>query len=108
MPRQITATQLKARLDAREPVYLVDVRQPWEHEKAALPNSLLVPLDELAARAAELQPAPGALVVVYCHHGIRSLSGAALLDRLGVKEVVSLDGGIEAWSLHVDATVPRY
>ncbi len=108
MPRQITATQLKVRLDAHEPVYLVDVRQPWEPEKAALPKSQLVPLNELAARAAEVKPPPGALVVVYCHHGIRSLSGAAILERLGVKDVVSLAGGIDEWSLHVDPSVPRY
>jgi adenylyltransferase/sulfurtransferase len=108
MPREITATQLKARLDAKESVYLVDVRQPWEHDLAALPNSLLVPLHELAVRAAELTPPPEALVVVYCHHGIRSLAGASLLERLGFPQVVSLAGGIEGWSLHVDATVPRY
>jgi adenylyltransferase/sulfurtransferase len=108
MPRQITVTQLKASLDAGEPVFLVDVRQPWEHETAALPNSLLLPLDQLAARGGELAPPPGALVVAYCHHGIRSLAGAALLERLGLANVVSLAGGIDAWSLYVDPAVPRY
>jgi rhodanese-related sulfurtransferase len=108
MPRQISAMQLKARLDENAPVYLVDVRQPWEHDTAALPNSLLLPLDQLPARAAEVSPPPGALVVVYCHLGIRSLSAAALLERLGMPDVVSLAGGIEAWSLYVDPTVPRY
>jgi rhodanese-related sulfurtransferase len=108
MPQQISPTQLKARLDAKEPVYLIDVRQAWEHETAALPNSVLLPLDELPARASELAPPPGALVAVYCHHGIRSLSAAALLEQLGVPEVVSLAGGIEAWSLYVDPTVTRY
>ncbi len=108
MPRQITVQQLKARLDAKEPTYLVDVRQPWEHATAALPDNLLLPLDQLAVRADEMAPPPGALVVVYCHHGIRSLTGAALLERLGVSNVVSLAGGIDAWSLLVDAGVPRY
>jgi rhodanese-related sulfurtransferase len=108
MPRQITVQQLKARLDANAPVYLVDVRQPWEHETAALPDSLLLPLDQLAARAAEVAPPQGVPVVVYCHHGIRSLSAAALLERLGLPDVVSLAGGIDAWSLYVDHSVPRY
>jgi rhodanese-related sulfurtransferase len=108
MPREISATQLKARLDAKEPVYLIDVRQLWEYETAALPNSVLLPLNELPDRASELAPPPGALVVVYCHLGIRSLSAAALLEQLGVPEVVSLAGGIEAWSLYVDPTVTRY
>ena len=108
MPREITVTQLKKRLDANEPVYLIDVRQPWEHDTAALPNSLLLPLHQLSARAAEVSPPPGALVVVYCHHGIRSLSGAALLERLGLPDVVSLAGGIDAWSLAIDPKVARY
>jgi rhodanese-related sulfurtransferase len=46
--------------------------------------------------------------VVYCHHGIRSLSGANLLERHGLTNVVSLAGGIDAWSLEIDPQVPRY
>jgi adenylyltransferase/sulfurtransferase len=106
--RQINVRDLAVKLAAREPVYFVDVRQPWEHEIAALPNSVVLPLDELMNRLGELQPADGALVVVYCHHGIRSLSGAALLEGAGFKKVVSLAGGIDAWSLEIDPTIPRY
>jgi rhodanese-related sulfurtransferase len=106
--REIDVRELADRLKAREPVYLLDVRLPWEHETAALPGSRLIPLRELPARAAEVRPPEGALVVVYCHHGIRSLSGAALLERLGLPDVVSLAGGIDAWSRYVDSGVPRY
>jgi rhodanese-related sulfurtransferase len=106
--REIDVRQLADRLQAQEPVYLLDVRQPWEHETAALPGSRLIPLPELPARAAEVRPPEGALVVVYCHHGIRSRSGAALLEHLGWPDVVSLAGGIDAWSLDVDPRVPRY
>lgn len=105
MVPQITVAELKARLDAQEPTYLVDVRQPWEHEVAALPDSVLIPLPELPSHLDEIDPPAGALVVVYCHHGVRSLSGAALLAQHGA---VSLAGGIEAWSLHIDPGVPRY
>src|SRR5689334_6748582 len=108
MVKQITVHDLAARLQRGEPTLLVDVRQPWEHEMAALADSQLVPLQELAAEAASVQPPAGALVVVYCHHGIRSLSGAAILERQGLSNVVSLAGGIDAWSLLVDPTVPRY
>jgi rhodanese-related sulfurtransferase len=87
---------------------LLDVRQAWEHELAALPDSLLIPLDELLARVGEISPAPDALVVVYCHHGVRSLHGAALLQAMGHRHVASLAGGIDAWSREVDARVPRY
>jgi len=74
--RQVDVRRLAAKLKAGEPVYLLDVRQPWEHETAALPGSVLIPLDQLAARAGEVRPPEGAAVVVYCRHGVRSLSGA--------------------------------
>ena len=108
MVQEIHPRDLAAKLAAGEAVYLVDVRQAWEHETAALPGSLLIPLPQLPARAHEIQPPRGALVVVYCHHGIRSLSAAAFLDREGIKRVASLAGGIEAWSVQVDSKVPRY
>jgi adenylyltransferase/sulfurtransferase len=106
--RQISVHELAAKREANEPVYLLDVRQPWEHQTAALPGSILIPLPQLASRAAEVQPPAEALVVVYCHHGIRSLSGAALLERRGLTNVVSLAGGIDAWSQEIDPQVPRY
>jgi rhodanese-related sulfurtransferase len=105
---QINVHQLARRLEKREPTYLLDVRQQWEHDTSALPGSVLVPLDQLSLLAEEIQPAEDALVVVYCHHGIRSLSGAAMLQRLGFRNVASLAGGIDAWSLLVDPTLPRY
>ena len=108
MVRQLHVKELAARLRAGAPVYLLDVRQPWEHELAALPGSHLIPLDQLPARAGEVRPAEGVPVVVYCHHGIRSLTGAALLERRGLPDVASLAGGIDAWSLLVDPGVPRY
>jgi adenylyltransferase/sulfurtransferase len=108
MVKQISVQDLATRLSAGDPVHLIDVRQPWEHETAALPGSLLIPLNELPTRADEIQPPEGALVVAYCHHGIRSLSAAAFLEQAGIKPVVSLAGGIDAWSLHVDSRMPRY
>src|SRR5690242_3794874 len=106
--KQIEARELARKLAAKEPVCLIDVRQPWEHEIAALPNSQLIPLPELLNRHGEIQPAIGALVVLYCHHGIRSISAAALLERLGIPETASLVGGIDAWSREVDPHVPTY
>ena len=108
MVRQLHVKELAARLEAGAPVYLLDVRQPWEHELAALPGSHLIPLDQLPARAGEVRPAEGVPVVVYCHHGIRSLSGAAILQQLGHDNVYSLAGGIDAWSARIDPSVPRY
>jgi len=86
---------------------LLDVRHPEEHAYAALPGSLHIPLHELEERQDELTPLTGQEVVVYCHHGVRSLSGAAFLLSLGI-DARSLAGGIDRWSLAIDPKVPRY
>ena len=91
-----------------ESIYLIDVRQPWEHEVARLPDDILVPLQELADRADEITPPAGALVVTYCHHGVRSINATAILEKLGHTNVASLADGIDAWSQLVDPGVARY
>jgi adenylyltransferase/sulfurtransferase len=106
--RQIETSDLVEKLARGEPVYLFDVREPWEHERAALPKSQLIPLNELRHRAEEIQVPEGTMIVVYCRHGIRSLSAAALLGQWGFSNVASLRGGIDAWSIQIDPRVPRY
>lgn len=106
--REITVEALAERLEKGEPTVLVDVREHWEHEIAHLPESILAPLGVLPDHVDEIPEAEDALVVVYCHHGIRSLGGAAILQRLGIEKAVSLAGGIDAWSRRIDPKVPRY
>lgn len=108
MIAQIHPAALRDRLAAGQPTVLVDVREPWEHQYCHLAGDVLMPLGELDEHAADLQVPPGALVVVYCHHGVRSLHGAAYLQGLGVGPVASLQGGIDLWSAEVDPAVPRY
>jgi rhodanese-related sulfurtransferase len=108
MVRQIHPQDVKAKVDAGEAVLFVDVRQPEEYALCRIAGSVLIPLGELAGRVGELDPPAGATVVVYCHHGMRSLSGAAVLAQAGLPNVVSMAGGIEMWSLLVDPAVPRY
>ena len=108
MPRQISVDELARMLAAAEPVFLIDVRQPWEHETATLQGGVLIPLPELDERWTEARPPMPALIVTYCHHGIRSLGAAALLESRGLGPVASLAGGIEAWSLRIDPKIPRY
>ncbi|MFL5309184.1 MAG: rhodanese-like domain-containing protein [Myxococcales bacterium] len=108
MAAEISVDDLSRRLDRGERPLLVDVRQPWEHQLARLPGSLLLPLGELPSRTAEVQPDPGQLVVCYCHHGVRSLHAAEVLSGAGLPGVVSLAGGIDAWSEQIDPSVPRY
>lgn len=108
MVEEIGVEELEQRLKDGLPTLLVDVRQEWEHELAALPDSLLIPLGQLPHRADEVEPEEGTLVVVYCHHGVRSLTGAVILSSQGIERAVSLAGGIDAWSEIVDPDVPKY
>jgi rhodanese-related sulfurtransferase len=108
MRLEITARELAARLASGAPTLLVDVRQPWEHALVAIADSTLVPLDELPARHRTLVPPPGALVVTYCHHGLRSLDAAMFLATQGWSDVVSLAGGIDAWAREIDPALSRY
>ena len=108
MPSEIMPRELVARLAAGAPTFLLDVRQAWEHALVALDQSTLIPLGELADRHRELRVPPGALVVAYCHHGVRSLSAARFLVERGWPDVTSLAGGVDAWAVDVDPTLARY
>ncbi len=85
---------------------LVDVREPWEHDAARIEDSLLIPLREIPGNISHL--AGTEPIVLYCHHGIRSLDAAAWLRSQGIGTARSMAGGIERWSVEVDPNVPRY
>ncbi len=97
-----------ASMASEHPPFLLDVRQPEEHAIAALPDSKLIPLREIPGRLHEIEACKERTLIVYCHHGVRSLHAAAFLRASGFQDVRNLDGGIEAWSLNVDPSVPRY
>lgn len=86
-------------------VTLIDVREPWEAEIAAITGSVLLPLGELPERIGEIDDSRP--VVLYCHHGIRSATALRILRDAGVA-ARHLDGGIDAWSRTVDPTIVRY
>jgi rhodanese-related sulfurtransferase len=106
--RPISPLELSTALKSATPPALLDVRQPEEHAFVALPHSRLIPLNELPARANELADLRDREVVVYCHHGIRSLHAIGYLESVGFTKLANLTGGIDAWSAQVDATVARY
>jgi adenylyltransferase/sulfurtransferase len=85
---------------------LLDVRTPMENRLVRLPDSVLIPLPELAQRWGELSA--DRATVVYCHHGNRSAVAAALLRQRGFAKIWNLRGGIAAFSERVDANLPRY
>ena len=96
-----------AALRARaEPYALLDVREPWEVALGALPEALVIPMNELPDRLDAL-PADRPLVVL-CHHGQRSGHVTAWLRRLGYDNAVNLEGGIDAWARTVDPAMATY
>lgn len=107
--KQIQAPELAARA-AAEGFVLLDVREPWEVQTAALridgATALDIPMHLIPMRLAEIprsQP-----VACICHHGARSAQVVAFLERQGLDDVYNLSGGIDAWSALVDPRVPRY
>jgi adenylyltransferase/sulfurtransferase len=105
---QVSAADLRARLEGPGDMLLLDVREPEEVAKASIEGARAVPLADLEARLGEIEAWRDRPVVVHCHHGGRSAQACAELARLGFSQVENLDGGIEAWSLTVDDGVPRY
>lgn len=105
MDLQVSPETAKEKIEKND-VVLLDVREIWEHEVAKIDGSVLIPLGELPQRAKELDPE--AEVIVYCHHGIRSLQATLWLRAQGFEKAHNLAGGIDAWSLRVDPSVPRY
>ena len=106
--KQISAPELAAWLSnaAREKPVLLDVREPWEFERARIAGAQLVPMREVPGRLAEIdQEKP---VVAICHHGGRSMQVALFLEKAGYNNVHNLVGGVDAWSRTVDPAVPLY
>ena len=102
----ITPATLAARIRNGSPPTLIDVREPYEWQIARLPDARLVPLGTLPASLHAL--APDEEYVVYCHLGVRSASAVAWLRAQGFTRVRNLVGGIDRWSVDVDAAVRRY
>lgn len=85
---------------------VLDVREPWELALASLDATLNIPMGQVPDRLEELDPLQP--TVVMCHHGNRSRQVAIFLTHKGFTRVINLAGGIDAWSVEVDPTVPRY
>lgn len=103
---EISPELVREMIDAGEPFVLLDIREDWEWELAHLDGALHIPMGELESRIESLDP--NAEIVVYCHHGERSVDSCLVLWNAGFRKVRNLTGGISAWSELVDPSVPRY
>ena len=102
----IQPLKLYQRIQKGDDIFLIDVREEWEHSLTSIPGSEHIPLNELADRIQEIMFEEE--IAVYCHHGGRAFQGAQILLESGFKKVYHLTGGIDAWSQVVDSRVPRY
>jgi adenylyltransferase/sulfurtransferase len=105
--QEITASELKAKLDAGENIQLIDVRQPNEYAFARIEGAKLIPLGEIMSRMGEIDPALE--TVIHCKMGGRSAQAIMAMQQAGFQGSLSnLVGGITAWSNDVDQSVPKY
>lgn len=106
-PDEITATELKRRIDTGEDLQIIDVREPFEYEIGRIPNTRLIPLGQVVERSVEIDPTR--TTVVHCKGGVRSAKAIAQLKDSGFSgRLINLKGGIGAWSDEVDPSVPKY
>src|SRR6266704_2223522 len=103
---EITAHELRDEWQRNPALVVVDVREPHEYEIAHIDGAVLMPLGELPDRLGELDGHHE--IVTHCHHGARSLKALEILKAAGFSKVRSLRGGIDAWAVNVDPTLPRY
>jgi rhodanese-related sulfurtransferase len=108
-PLEITAREVQQRIDAGEKLYLLDVREPSEFAVSKIEGAVLIPMRQIPGEIQEIEKrADEAPLIVFCHHGVRSLNVVHWLREQGVENCTSMAGGIDAWSAIVDPTVPRY
>jgi rhodanese-related sulfurtransferase len=107
-PVEISVHDLKQMLDGGEELLLLDVRNPGEVEVASIAGARHIPMGEIATRLGELDDWRERRIAVLCHGGVRSVRVQAFLMAQGFSQVLNVAGGIHAWSLEVDPTVPVY
>jgi rhodanese-related sulfurtransferase len=106
IPDEISVTELKRMHDENEPFMLIDVREDDEVATASLDFARHIPMATIPERLAGL---PKDLpIIVMCHSGGRSGRVAKYLRENGFSDVANLSGGIDAWSVEIDPSVPRY
>ncbi len=103
---EISAQELHDEWQRNPDLLVIDVREPHEHEIAHIDGAVLIPLGELPDRLGELDGHRE--IVTHCHHGARSLKALDILKAAGFSKVRSLRGGIDAWAVNVDPSLPRY
>ncbi len=108
LPLEIDVATLATMQKNGDDFLLLDVRRQEEYDAAKIDGCVLIPMDELKQRIDELESYRERLIVVQCHHGVRSLRVTHGLRQIGFSKAQSLAGGIDQWSQQIDPSVPRY
>ena len=109
LPLEITSLEVRRRLQAGEKLALIDVREPVEFQLAQIGGAELIPMRAVPAELSRLDAQAGETpLIVFCHHGVRSLNVVQWLREHGVDGCQSMAGGIDRWSLEIDHGIPRY
>jgi rhodanese-related sulfurtransferase len=108
LPLETDCRSLHSQREAGADFLLLDCREPNEWAIVKISGATLLPMSELANRVAELAPFRDRQIVVHCHHGGRSLRVANWLRGQGFSQAQSLAGGIDAWAVEIDPSLPRY
>ncbi|WP_447969329.1 rhodanese-like domain-containing protein [Nitrospira sp. M1] len=106
MSYTMTVRELKDRLDKGDDLFILDVREPHEYSMAKIEGSVLIPLGTLPTSLDQLDP--NREIIALCHKGMRSADAMGFLLQQGFSNVKNLVGGIDAWSVEIDQSVPRY
>lgn len=109
LPFEIPPQDVQRRLNSGEKLFLIDVREPAEFALARIENAELIPMRTVPAELSRLDASTDTgTLIVFCHHGVRSLNVVNWLREQGVGACQSMAGGIDRWSLEIDPSVPRY
>lgn len=106
MIKNLSPFEIKEILESGERVRLIDVREEWEYNIARLRGAELMPLSRFVDFAPMLNP--DEKIIVYCHRGVRSLRVCNYLLSSGYKDLINLEGGINAWSEEIDKNIAKY
>ncbi len=106
---ELTPQQVQTKLiEADDTLLVLDVREPHERETVAITPSVHIPMGDVPRSLPQLESHAEDLIIVYCHHGVRSMQVTAFLRQQGFEQVMNMAGGIDRWARELDPAMKRY
>ncbi len=106
--QEIPIIEAAALIQSDSPPLLIDCREQHEYDFCHIEGAVLIPLSSFTGRAEALLHHADQQALIYCHHGVRSLHAVQYLAQQGFENTLSVEGGIDLWSLQIDSAIPRY